>query len=131
MEKELKQQFEYVCYAYIKAFLTKHDLSSADWIGSGVGEVVCINGEIFLNFDDVRYDIDHTADHDPNEIWRWRQYCQRLDYLELPKRINFSSWCKGAPHPYSDKQLEELDKLHEAVLEAKKRFDETKENPSF
>lgn len=131
MEKELKQQFEEVCNAYLKAFHTKHDFSTADWIGSGIGEIVCVDDEIFLNFDDVRYDIDHTADHDPNAIWRWWQYCQQLERLGLPKRINFSSWCKGTPHPYSDKQLEDLGKLYEAVLEAKERFDEAKNNLSF
>ena len=43
MGKELKQQFEEVCKAYLDAFVKRHDLVSADWIGPGVGANVCAN----------------------------------------------------------------------------------------
>mgnify|MGYP006928562139 FL=1 len=124
--KELKQQFDEVCKAYLEAFIKRHNLSTADWIGQGVGEVVCVNDEFFLNFDDIRYDIDNADKLHINEIWNWTAYCQRLDFLECPKRINFQSWCKGAPKPYTDKMLDEIEGLHQAAVEAKKRLDEAR-----
>lgn len=45
MEKELKQQFEEVCKAYLDAFVKRHDLVSADWVGPGACEIVCANGK--------------------------------------------------------------------------------------
>ena len=50
MEKELKQQFEEVCKAYLDAFVKRHDLVSADWVGPGVREIVCANDDVFLDF---------------------------------------------------------------------------------
>lgn len=49
MEKELKQQFEEVCKAYLDAFVKRHDLVSADWVGPGVCEIVCANGQLPTN----------------------------------------------------------------------------------
>ena len=54
MEKELKQQFEEVYKAYLDAFVKRHDLVSADWIGPGVGANVCANDDVFLDFDNIR-----------------------------------------------------------------------------
>ena len=54
MEKELKQQFEEVCKAYLDAFVKRHDLVSADWVVPSVCEIVCANDDVFLDFDDIR-----------------------------------------------------------------------------
>ena len=126
MEKELKQQFEEVCNAYLDAFVKRHDLVSADWVGPGVCEIVCANDEVFLDFDDIRYDVDNAASLSVNEIWDWVDYCRRLEYLECPKKINLPSWCKGAPKPYTLKMLDELEGLHQAVIDAKKKLDEAR-----
>ena len=126
MEKELKQQFEEVCKAYLDAFVKRHDLVSADWIGPGVGANVCANDDVFLDFDDIRYDVDNAASLSVNEIWDWVDYCRRLEYLECPKKINFPSWCKGAPKPYTLKMLDVLEGLHQAVIDAKKKLDEAR-----
>ena len=126
MNESLKQQFEEVCKAYFDAFVKRHDLVSADWVGPGVCEIVCANDEVFLDFDDIRYDVDNAASLSVNEIWDWADYCLRLEYLECPKKINFPSWCKGAPKPYTLKMLDELEGLHQAVIDAKKKLDEAR-----
>lgn len=131
MEKELKQQFEEVCNAYLDAFVKRHDLVSAYWVGPGVCEIVCANDDVFLNFDDIRYDVDNAASLSVNEIWDWVDYCGRLEYLECPKKINFPSWCKGAPKPYTLKMLDELEGLHQAVIDAKKKLDEARNADRF
>lgn len=131
MEKELKQQFEEVCKAYLDAFVKRHDLVSADWVGTGVCEIVCANDDAFLDFDDIRYDVDNAASLSVNEIWDWLDYCRRLEYLACPKKINFPSWCKGAPKPYTLKMLDELEGLHQAVIDAKKKLDEARNADRF
>ena len=131
MNESLKQQFEEVCNAYLDAFVKRHDLVSADWVGPGVCEIVCANDEVFLDFDDIRYDVDNAASLSVNEIWDWVDYCRRLEYLECPKKINFPSWCKGAPKPYTDKMLDELEGLHQAVIDAKKKLDEARNADRF
>lgn len=131
MNESLKQQFEEACKAYLDAFVKRHDLVSADWVGTGVCEIVCANDDAFLDFDDIRYDVDNAASLSVNEIWDWLDYCRRLEYLECPKKINFPSWCKGAPKPYTLKMLDELEGLHQAVIDAKKKLDEARNADRF
>ena len=131
MEKELKQQFEEVCNAYLDAFVKRHDLVSADWVGPGVCEVVGAIDDVFFDFDAIRYDVDNAASLSVNELWAWVDYCRRREYLECPKKINFPSWCKGAPKPYTLKMLDELEGLHQAVIDAKKKLDEARNADRF
>lgn len=131
MNESLKQKFEEVCNAYLDAFVKRHDLVSADWVDPGVCEIVCANDDAFLDFDDIRYDVDNAASLSVNEIWDWLDYCRRLEYLECPKKINFPSWCKGAPKPYTLKMLDELEGLHQAVIDAKKKLDEARNADRF
>ena len=73
----LSERFESVCDEYMEAFCLKHDLSMYyDWVGKEVGGVVVI-GDYFINFDDIRLDIDKNVPEPCFFNW----YHVALDYV--------------------------------------------------
>jgi hypothetical protein len=74
---KLNERFESVCDEYLEAFCLKHDLYvDYDWVGKNVGGVVTI-GDYFINFDDIRLDIDQNAPEPC--FFKW--YDVALDYV--------------------------------------------------
>lgn len=133
---ELREKFESICNYYVSLFCQKHDLSyvNADWVGDAVGGTICIAGEHFIDFRDVRYDIDNDVPVGQYEAWD--DYCDTIGDIELryellfaPDRgqgllrhINYESWVAGAPR-YSEEDLQKksdelthLEKMREKFL---------------
>ena len=119
---ELKRQFKEVAEAYLKVFCEKHcyDYEEAAWLGQRVGEVAEL-GDDFYNLNDIRYDIDNNIPS--GEIEKWTDYVFRLEELNCPKSINFQSWCKGAPLPYSEDMLNNIEDARQRVEEAKRELE--------
>lgn len=129
--ESLKYKFKEVAEAYLKAFCEKHDYDyeNDSWIGGRVGEVAVL-GDDFYDLNDIRYDIDNNIP--AGEIEKWTAYFLRLEELECPKKINFQSWCKGAPLPYSEDMLNNIEDARERVKEAKKELESLlKDETSF
>ena len=119
MSKEnqaLQDRFRSVCMDYIMRFCEKHDLNFEGWVGDRVGETAEI-GDMFLDFSDIRYDID--TEQKSGTIEKWWDYSYDLSMLECPKTINYRSWCAGAPLPYSQEQLNKIRQAHNDVITAK------------
>lgn len=77
MVGKLNERFESVCDEYLEAFCLKHDLSMYyNWVGNEVGGVVTI-GDYFINFDDIRLDIDKNVP----ELCFFQWYYVALDYV--------------------------------------------------
>lgn len=116
-ENQARQdRFRSVCMDYILRFCEKHDLNFEGWVGDRVGETAEI-GDMFLDFSDIRYDID--TEQRVGKIERWWDYSYDLAMLECPKTINFRSWCLGAPLPYTQEQLNKIRLAHNEVITAK------------
>lgn len=119
MQGKLFENFAKACEDYIRAFEEKHETMLEYWVE--LGEVACM-GDRFYNFCDIRYDIDNGVK--VGEIEEWDDYCVTLCELECTKKINFRSWVKGAPRPYSEEDLTKIVKLHDEVERAKKRLED-------
>lgn len=117
MSKTLRDDFIDICNRYIERFCEKHDLCFEGWVAYRVGETAEI-GDMFLSFDDIRYDID--SEQKVGTIEKWWDYSSDLAMLECPKTINYRSWCKGAPLPYTQDRLNEIHQAHNDVVRAKK-----------
>ena len=115
----MRKQFETSCNWYLRWFCKKHDLqyAGAYWVGDNVGGVVEV-GDYFIDFGDIMYDIDNDV---PSEqFFAWKDYDERLRSIELDfyllridlklHHLNYKSWCKGVPKPYTDSQLGEMEK---------------------
>lgn len=116
-----------ICDNYLRAFAKKHDYDieyeiqhNYVWIGNDIGSVACI-GDMYIGFDDIRYDIDHEIPEDKFDDWYWKS----LDRAERGlKFMNYPSFCKGAPDPISPEKEAELHALHDKVVEAKKALED-------
>ena len=126
--KTLKDQWRNICNKYLFDFCHKHDFSlnyqydivdGFVWIGGDPGTIanVC---DMFISMDDIRYDIDNDIDEEMFQKWYWRNQ----DHYELGlKYMNYPSFCKGAPEPYTDKQLEDLRELSVKVRDTRTELD--------
>lgn len=113
----MRDAWEGICNAYLKAFCHKHllDLDEAFWGHNDPGTIACIEGN-FIEMDVIRYDIDH--DVPPEMFWEWYDYDLEIGELEADYRyyndvkqfvhINYPSFCKGAPLPYSSEEIGEM-----------------------
>jgi hypothetical protein len=117
-KKELRKMYEWACNKYLHEFCKKHELPFEDdmWVAGDVGTIAMV-GDYFFDLDDMRYDIDNNCQKDA--IIEWYDYIVRIGSLDCEKRINFESWVKGAPKPYTEEELKEIERLHGEVEKAK------------
>lgn len=115
--QELQFHFKNAVTEYVQEFCEKHGwrYDAIGWVAGDVGGLIEIN-DMFINFDDIRTDIDHEFDKDA--FVEWYAYEQRVTELGCTQHINYKSFALGAPRPYSDEVLKrieecraELDKL--------------------
>ena len=137
--KTMQESFANIANEYLRIFCEKHELeyNPNDWVGSqdGIGTVVNPGGgDLWIDFDIIRYDIDHAV---PKGVFeKYEDYDERLRNIELdyeilyqPKRdegrlihINFPSFCKGCPLPYTDEQLTKMQSDIDYLSKQKEEF---------
>jgi hypothetical protein len=78
--------------SYMQMFCEKHGLTYDEsyWIG-GKGEVIEI-GDMFINFSDVRIDLEQNCPVEMFADWYWTVLESNLPH------INYASWVKGLRH---------------------------------
>lgn len=125
--KTLKEQFEDICFQYLKAFNEKHELELEDyelktcWIGDEVGGIADLN-EMFINFDVIRYDIDNDVETDKFLEWYWNNV-ERGEFGI--KYMNYPAFCKGAPDHITPEKMEEIKKCRKRLEEAQQAFNDS------
>ena len=116
----LKDSWREVCDAYLLAFCEKHeyDYDDAYWVGDEPGTLAYVS-DLFVGMEEIRYDIDNDV---PEEMFlKWYDYSLDVyniesDYHEKQDiksfiYINYPSFCKGAPLPYTNEDLDSFKKL--------------------
>ena len=91
----LKTKFETVCEMYVEAFMRKHgffddrtgEYADCGWVAGEVGGILYL-ADYFINFDDMRRDIDEEVPKD--KYFEYYDYC-----LENEKSINYKSYLMG------------------------------------
>ena len=86
--KDLRKKYEEACNAYLTKFIKKHDyqLEPYPWVGDEVGGVACI-GDMFVGFNDIRYDIDHDVPEEYFDKWYWRSVEMYEAHLAHPDDV--------------------------------------------
>lgn len=118
----LKKRWRSICYDYVQEFIRKHDLVEYGewyWVSDDPGTVLCI-ADYFINFDDLRYDIDN--DILETMFFRWYDYSTMLTLYDL-KQVNYRSYVKGA-RPYDESDFENIRILRGKVVEAQKKLED-------
>ena len=95
-QSHLRLRYEDACNDYLRLFCEKHELDFDPdyWVAGDVGTIICINDHYYINFHDLKYDIDHNVDK--SIFFEWCNYDVDMGMLEA-QRINYPSWVKGAP----------------------------------
>ena len=76
---------------YIKIFENKHDIEFEDWVAGDIGTIACFVNGTFINFDDIRFDLENSIDK--NKFFKW--YSLTLDLaLEKKPIINYKTFLK-------------------------------------
>ena len=116
----LKERYRNICNEYLQRFCVKQEFNYEPddaWVAGNAGD--CANvGDFYFGFDEIRYDIDN--DIPKGKIIEWYDYTLETSMLDLPLRINYPSFCKGAPLPYSKEKIEEIRTLRKQVEQADK-----------
>lgn len=67
--------------SYIDIFTEKHKLEFSFWVGDKVGEVCCLSDFYFVDFNDIRLDLEEPAKK--GLFFKW--YDKNLEQLELER----------------------------------------------
>lgn len=118
----LRKLWENVCNAYLSelARMWDWDIGSGDyWVADEKGGVFIYNESVFINFDDMRYCVEHDITEE--------KYQEFFDYgckaAELGlDRINIQSWFKGCPRASE----ESIDRLIEMKKELYREIEKTR-----
>lgn len=112
--QELQFHFKNAVTEYVQEFCEKHGwrYDATGWVAGDVGGVIEIN-DMFINFDDIRVDIDNEFDKDA--FVEWFEYEQRVTELGCTQHINYKSFTLGAPRPYSEEVLDKIGKFQTEV----------------
>lgn len=62
------------------------------WVADMIGTIVSVN-DFFLNFDDIRYDID--SEQPKGLIFEWYDYMMEQHELNPTSNINYTTYSKG------------------------------------
>lgn len=117
----LKMLYNGVVEDYCVAFCKKHDFEYENdaWVGGAVGTIISI-ADYFIDFQDIKYDIDN--DIDKSVFFQWHDYAYDMAFLGA-KQINYPSWVKGAPRR-TQEWIEEAYKRKEKISEMEQQLKE-------
>ena len=122
VELPLQRRWKNVCEEYLVSFCDKHEINpkTARWVGDEVGGVADL-GDYFVDLLTIIYDVDNHIEKD--KFFNW--YNKQLEYADLNmKYLNYQSFCKGAPQPKTDEELEAIRKAKKAVEDAQRELNE-------
>ena len=129
--QHIKKLWREVADEYLKKFCEKMEFSIADayWIGDDPGTIAQI-GDYFVGIHEMRYLVDNNIA--PDVFLKWYDYSLDIhslqaEYNELEGftslvNINFESFAKGAPVPYSATDIEQMNESLASIRKAKEGF---------
>jgi len=74
---------------YVKLFEKKHDIYFEFWVADLTGTIACFSNEYYIDFNDIRFDLENEIDK--KQFLEW--YDVSLDLaLEGKQTINYKTW---------------------------------------
>lgn len=128
---KIKERWLGVSNEYLKAFCERIGISIEDawWIGDDPGTIAQI-GDYFVGIHEMRYLVDNNIS--PDVFFKWYDYSLDIhtlqeEYHEIErftslKDINFESFAKGAPLPYSEVEIKTMGDSLKRLKAAREEF---------
>lgn len=129
-KEKLYDMWGRVCDGYVAelAHMWGFEYKVSDWVGDDFGGVACINEEIYVNMDDVRYCVDNEICYD--EYNEWSAYIEDVSEFSLPK-MNLRSWhmgCPRVPKEVIDRLKQLKQSLNDSIDSINKEYGNEKQN---
>ena len=86
----MREKLEQAINEYILNFVLKQDTVFLGWVGEEIGETAEFYGDVYIDFMDVKRDIDRNAPK--GLIFQWYDESKEFDLLP---RINYRSYLMG------------------------------------
>ena len=114
--EELKKKYIDVVNDYMHTWADKHEYNYEEdmWVSNSYGGI-CMVGDMYVNFDDVRYDVDNELPENVFDEWYW--YSVEIAELGCTNSVNLGSYARGA-RPYGDEQIRKIKDAKKRVQEA-------------
>lgn len=115
----IKSCWNRLCNLYLAEFCRRHEFRfDADmWVAGNPGTTVEVC-DMFVSMEDIRYDVDNQIDPEWFQKWYWKS----IEVNELTngkeKYLNYPSYCKGAPDPYTEEKMNRLREAHKRLRKA-------------
>lgn len=89
--KELKERFNNIITEYVELFCIKHDIKFNYWIADRFGEVAEFNSTYYINFREIKHDIDSNVEKD--KFFEWYDFVLENHYKDNPY-MNYEVYLK-------------------------------------
>lgn len=89
--QELKKQLENNITKYVELFCKKHDLYFDYWVADLTGTIVCLSNEYYIDFNDIRHDLEQDI---KKKIFKEWYYKSMEEHLKNNNFINFTNYAK-------------------------------------
>lgn len=124
-KENLKKVWKDVCESYVMAFCKRHHFTYEPnmWVGideNNIGTVTEVN-DMFVSLDVIRYDVD--TNQPEGNFMKWYYKDLELYELGVDKYMNYQSFCKGAPDPWTEDRIKSLREARKNLEKAQDEFD--------
>ena len=136
MNKEnIKKAYENACQDYLTQLLTDWGFYDDDmketcmgwWVGDEIGGLFCLEDDIFINMDDIRYCVDNDISFEIYQDFQdYNVKCAEFGF----NHMNLNAFVLGAPRVSDEefKHFQQLkDELNYYIKEAKSKLDNENE----
>jgi len=97
---KLQDEYEKIVRKYVRTFCKKEDVEFDWWVADRIGGVGSF-GDLFLDFDTIRLNIEEKRPKGEIFDWYWAT-------VETGINVNYSSWCMGYRPRTIKQHFEEL-----------------------
>ena len=115
----MKSCWNQLCNLYLAEFCRRHGFryDTDMWVSSNPGTTIEVC-DMFVSMEDIRYDVDNQINPEWFQKWYWKS----IEVYELTNGresyLNYPSYCKGAPDPYTEEKMSRLRAAHKRLREA-------------
>jgi hypothetical protein len=123
INKDLQENYQNACNAYLKVFCVKHDYLYEDdmWVGNIPGTVAMCGDECY-SMETIKTDIDKDAPKE--ELLKWYDYTIDANEFKLPVP-NFMQWlmgCPTTPKKWFEEMRAKRKELENMIKEERERY---------
>jgi len=85
--EQLENNFDKIIDEYTYLFCKKYNLQFDFWVADDKGTIACFDTFYYINFDDIKYDINKKQD----QFLSYYEYCENRNFKNC---LNYKTYCR-------------------------------------